>query len=41
MIVNYINKQREQHKAEEFTKEFRRLLVENQIEVDEQYYMEE
>jgi putative transposase len=41
MIVNYIKKQREHHKAEEFSKEFRRLLDENQIEVDEQYYMEE
>jgi REP element-mobilizing transposase RayT len=41
MIVNYIKNQREHHNAEAFSKEFRRLLVENDIEIDEQYFMEE
>lgn len=41
MIVNYIRNQRKHHGNEEFAKEFRRLLDENNIEVDEQYYMED
>ena len=41
MIVNYIKRQREHHHAEEFHVEFRRLLEENQVEIDERYYMEE
>jgi len=32
--------QREHHKAESFTNEFRRLLAENEINVDEHYFME-
>lgn len=41
MIINYIKNQRTHHKAENFTTEFRRLLNENEIEVDEQYFMED
>jgi len=41
MIVNYIKNQRTHHQAEKFPQEFRRLLDENEIEVDEQYFMED
>jgi len=41
MIVNYIRNQRTHHHAEKFPQEFRRLLDENEIEVDEQYFMED
>jgi len=41
MIVNYIKNQREHHAGESFKEEFIRLLAENEIEVDEQYFLEE
>jgi len=41
MIVNYIKNQQAHHKHEDFPKEFRRLLEENEIEIDEQYFMED
>ncbi|MFA6401737.1 MAG: IS200/IS605 family transposase [Salinivirgaceae bacterium] len=41
MIVYYIKNQRKHHGAEPFIEEFRRLLVDNEIVIDEQYFMEE
>lgn len=41
MIVNYIKKQREHHKAEESDIELRRILGENNISIDEQYFDKE
>ena len=39
MIINYIKNQKEHHKAETFYDEFKRLLIENGIEFDEQYLL--
>lgn len=38
MIVNYIKNQQEHHKHETFEEEFRRLLKEQGIEIDDQYF---
>lgn len=37
MIINYIKNQKEHHKKENFYEEFKRLLIENDIEFDEKY----
>ena len=37
MIINYIKKQKEHHKKEDFVEEYKRLLIENGIEFDEEY----
>jgi REP element-mobilizing transposase RayT len=39
MIVNYIKNQQEHHKKETFEDEFRRLLKEHGIEIDEKYFL--
>ena len=38
-IINYIRNQKEHHKSESFHDEFRRLLIENEIEFDEKYLL--
>jgi REP element-mobilizing transposase RayT len=38
-IINYIKNQKEHHKSETFQDEFRRLLVEHNIEFDEKYLL--
>ncbi len=38
MISNYIKNQREHHKKETFIEEYRRLLVENGIEIDDRFF---
>ena len=39
MIINYIRNQKEHHKTETFYDEFKRLLMENEIEFDEKYLL--
>ena len=39
MIINYIKKQKEHHKKEDFVEEYKRLLIENGIEFDEEYLL--
>ena len=39
MIINYIKNQKEHHKTESFYDEFKRLLIENEIEFDEKYLL--
>jgi putative transposase len=39
MIINYIKNQKEHHKTETFYDEFKRLLIENEIEFDEKYFL--
>jgi len=39
MIINYIKNQKEHHKSESFYDEFKRLLIENEIEFDEKYLL--
>jgi len=38
-VIAYIKNQKEHHKSESFSDEFRRLLVENGIEFDEKYLL--
>jgi len=38
-IINYIKNQKEHHKKESFYDEFKRLLIENEIEFDEKYLL--
>ncbi len=38
-IINYIKNQKEHHKSETFYDEFKRLLIENEIEFDEKYLL--
>jgi len=38
-IINYIKNQKENHKSETFYDEFKRLLIENEIEFDEKYLL--
>lgn len=40
MIINYIKKQKEHHKSEETLSEMERLLTENEVEVDKNYWHE-
>lgn len=39
MITNYIKNQKKHHHNENFESEYRRLLVENEIEFDEKYFL--
>ena len=39
MVVNYIKNQREHHKNETFEEEYRRLLKEHGIEIDERFFL--
>lgn len=38
-IVGYIKKQKEHHKSETFEEEYRKLLVEQGIRIDEKYFL--
>ena len=38
MVSNYIKKQREHHKSENFMEEYRRLLKEHGVEIDERFF---
>jgi len=38
-LINYIKNQEEHHKTEPFEAEFRRLLEEHNIKIDEQYFL--
>jgi len=40
-IVNYIMNQKEHHKTVSFDNEYRQLLIENGIEIDEQYFLKD
>jgi REP element-mobilizing transposase RayT len=39
MIINYIKNQKEHHRTEIFYDEFKRLMIENDIEFDEKYLL--
>lgn len=39
MIINYVKNQKEHHKVETFYDEFKRLLLENDIEFYEKYFL--
>jgi putative transposase len=39
IIITYIKNQREHHKKEDFKKEYRRLITENGIVIDETYFL--
>ena len=38
-LINYIKIQKEHYKTETFEEEYRRLLIENGIEIDERYFL--
>jgi len=38
-VIEYIKNQREHHKREDFAKEYRRLIEESGIEIDERYFL--
>ena len=38
-LINYIQNQKEHHKTETFEQEYRRLLKEHHIEIDERYFL--
>tara|TARA_R110002072_G_C7586068_1_gene502603 strand:+ start:77 stop:505 length:429 start_codon:yes stop_codon:yes gene_type:complete len=38
-LINYIKIQKEHHTTETFEEEYRRLLIENGIEIDERYFL--
>jgi REP element-mobilizing transposase RayT len=38
-IINYIKNQQEHHKKESFADEFKRLLIEENIEINEKYFL--
>ncbi len=38
-VIEYIKNQREHHKTEIFKDEYRRLIIENGIEIDEKYFL--
>jgi len=40
-IIEYIKNQREHHKEENFTDEYRRLINESGIEIDEKYFLDD
>jgi len=40
-IINYINNQKEHHKTKSFEEEYRQLLIENGIEIDDQYFLKD
>jgi putative transposase len=37
MIINYIKKQKEHHKSERFIDEYKRTLIEHEVDFDEKY----
>ena len=39
MIINYVKKQKQHHHTESYFEEYKRLLVENEIEFDEKYFL--
>ena len=39
MIINYVKKQKRHHKKETFYDEYKRLLIENDVEFDERYFL--
>ena len=39
VVINYIKNQQEHHKKESFKEEYRRLIIENGIDIDEQYFL--
>jgi REP element-mobilizing transposase RayT len=39
MIINYVKNQNEHHRKETFHNEFKRLLIENEIEFEEKYLL--
>lgn len=39
MIINYIKNQKQHHEKENFYDEYKRLLIENEIEFDEKYML--
>ena len=39
MIINYIRNQKEHHKNISFAEEYRQFLVENGIEIREEYFL--
>lgn len=39
MIINYVKNQKEHHKKETSFEEFKRLLIENEVEFDEKYLL--
>jgi REP element-mobilizing transposase RayT len=40
-IINYIKNQKEHHKTVSFENEYRQILIENGIEIDEKYFLKE
>jgi len=40
-IINYIMNQKEHHKTKSFEEEYRQLLIENGIEIDDQYFLKD
>lgn len=38
-LINYVKNQQEHHNKESFEEEYRRLLVENGVEIDERYFL--
>ena len=38
-LINYVKNQQEHHKSETFEEEFRRLLEEHNIKIDERYFL--
>ncbi len=41
MIIEYIKNQKEQHKTVSFEEEYRKLLIENGIDIDERYFLKD
>lgn len=39
MIINYIRKQKQHHKKKSFPDEYRKFLVDNKVEIREQYFL--
>jgi REP element-mobilizing transposase RayT len=40
-IINYIKNQKEHHKTVSFEEEYRQFLIENEIEIDERYFLKD
>jgi putative transposase len=40
LIINYIKNQKEHHQNENFEDEYKRMLIEHEIEFDERYYLD-
>lgn len=40
-IIEYIKNQKEHHKTVSFEEEYRKLLIENRIEIDERYFLKD